>query len=147
MKTWFLPLLRVMLAAIFIAAGVPKILNPESFALVIFRYQLLPGGAINLLAIFLPWLELVAGVSILTHPRWREPAALLILGMLLVFAGAMTINIFRGLDVGCGCFSVDPRVSRLGWVNVVRNLLLIVVTAIVWRDCRGRGSLPEARAP
>ena len=48
---------RIVLAAVFLAACMPKILAPDQFALAIFRYQMVPHDAINLLALFLPGLS------------------------------------------------------------------------------------------
>ena len=45
---------RIVLGAVFIAASYNKILDPEAFAVAIFRYQILPGVLINLAALALP---------------------------------------------------------------------------------------------
>ena len=120
------------LGAVFIAASIPKILHPEAFALAVFRYHLLPDLMINPLAIYLPWLELTCGLLIAFVPRWRRAAALLIMGMLLVFSAAISINLARGLDISCGCFSVDPRHGRIGVLNIARNLVLLAMSAAVY---------------
>jgi hypothetical protein len=118
----------VVVAAVFLAAGIPKILHPEGFALAIFRYQLVPHGAINLMAVYLPWLEVIAALALLLVPRLRAAAGVVILALLLVFTAAMGINIYRGIDISCGCFSVNPDVSRLSWLNLARNGVLMVLT-------------------
>ena len=41
---------RVLIAAVFLAAGLPKILDPAGFSLSVFRYQMLPDDLINLMA-------------------------------------------------------------------------------------------------
>ena len=55
---------RLILAVIFLLASAPKIIAPREFAIAVFHYQLLPDAAINLMAIFLPWIELVAAIAI-----------------------------------------------------------------------------------
>ena len=63
---------RLILAVIFLLASAPKIIAPHEFAIAVFRYQLLPDAAINLMAIFLPWIELVAAIAILIPARQRR---------------------------------------------------------------------------
>ncbi len=135
MKCRCLQRLAVMiLAGVFIAAAAPKIADPAGFALAIYRHHLAPDWAINALGIFLPWLELTAAIMLFV-PRHRAGAALMILLMLLVFTAAIAINIHRGLDISCGCFSTAPTGAHpIGWQNIARNLLLIVLAVIVWKS-------------
>ena len=56
-RTVFIWLARVSVAAIFLGACLTKIQDPESFALAVQRYRLLPGELINLVAIMLPWVK------------------------------------------------------------------------------------------
>ncbi len=124
---------RVFLAAVFVFAAVPKILAPHEFALAVFRYQILPYSLVNGMALFLPWIELVAAVAIL-FPRFGGGAALVIAGMLAVFSVAISVDLARGIDISCGCFSVDPNAGRIGWWEVVRDLALMAVAGLVLWD-------------
>lgn len=125
-------LCRLLLAAVFLVAAVPKILAPHEFALAVFRYQLVPYPLVNLMGIYLPWLEFVAGLAILT-PRFREAAAAILLGLLAIFTTAITINLVRGIDVSCGCFTVDPDAGPLNWWEVVRDVALMAAALAAWR--------------
>lgn len=118
---WIIACCRFLLALVFILASIHKIIYPETFAQTIYQYQILPDSMINLVAITLPWIELVAAVAILTPTSFKDGAALLMLLMLAVFALAMSFNILRGLDISCGCFSSGDT-DTIGWSNVVRNL-------------------------
>lgn len=126
---------RVVLAAVFILAAVPKILAPHDFALAVLRYQMVPYPLVNLMAIFLPWVELVAGAAILV-PRFSRGAMVILVALLAVFAVAISVNLVRGVDMACGCFTVDPDAERIGWWNVVRNLALILLGLIAWGNTR-----------
>lgn len=95
---------RVVLGAIFIYASLDKIAHPEAFANAIYNYQILPEPLINLTAIVLPWLELVMGV-LLVLGVWQHGAVFLANVLLGVFFGALLLNLARGLDIDCGCFS------------------------------------------
>jgi uncharacterized membrane protein YphA (DoxX/SURF4 family) len=101
---------RVILGCVFVYASLDKIRHPNLFAEIVYNYQLLPDAAVNLLAIWLPWLELVSGVLLLVG-IWIQGSILLLSGLMLIFLSAMGINLARGLDISCGCFttqSSDP---------------------------------------
>ena len=95
---------RVVLGAVFIYASIDKIVHPEAFAKAIYNYQILPETLINLTAIVLPWLELVMGV-LLVLGVWQHGAVFLANVLLGCFFGALLLNLARGLDIDCGCFS------------------------------------------
>ena len=117
---------RLAVAGLFLAACIAKIRNPEAFALAVSRYRILPAEFVNLVAIILPWIELTAGLAVLAAPaRLRAAGALIIAGMLTVFTIAISLNLLRGIEASCGCFSTraDAAVSD-GW-NLVRNGALI----------------------
>lgn len=118
-------LVRVVLAGVFLAAAVPKILHPGDFALSVFRYQLAPYEVVNLVAIFLPLIELCCALALLAIPRLRDAALCVMAGMLSLFTAAMLLNIWRGIDISCGCFSQDASAGPMGWLNVARNAALL----------------------
>jgi len=125
--------LRLLVAAVFLVAAVPKIINPQEFALAVFRYQMAPYGMVNLIAILLPWVELVAALALVAPripPAWRAGGSGILLVLLLAFTVAIALNIYRGVDIACGCFSVNPDIGKIGWLSMGRNAILILVT--VW---------------
>jgi len=127
---------RLFLAAIFLLASVPKIIAPQEFAVAVYRYQLLPDDAINLAAIFLPWIELVAAITILI-PRTSAASAAIFFGMLVVFTVAISIDLIRGIDISCGCFTLDADAGPIGWWEVVRDVgFLAVAGFVLWADLR-----------
>ncbi len=96
-------LISLGLGAVFIYSGSLKILDPTGFAQAIANYKILPDSFIHVTALYLPWLEVLCGLSILI-PRWQKAAILLISSMALVFMLAVTSAMLRGLDISCGCF-------------------------------------------
>src|SRR5437899_857425 len=82
-------MLRLALGGIFLFAGAVKIIDPAAFSANISNYRLLPHEWINLLAITLPWIELVTG-SLLIVGLWRRTNALLITMMMVVFLAAIS---------------------------------------------------------
>ena len=126
---------RLAVAGLFLAACIAKIRDPEAFALAVSRYRILPAEFVNLVALILPWIELTAGLAVLAAPaRLRAAGALIIAGMLTVFTIAISLNLLRGIEASCGCFSTraDAAVSD-GW-NLVRNGALIWLSLAVFLD-------------
>jgi uncharacterized membrane protein YphA (DoxX/SURF4 family) len=124
--------LRLLVAAVFLIAAVPKIINPQAFALAVFRYQMVPYGMVNLIAILLPWVELIAALALVApniQPAWRAGGGGILLVLLFAFTAAIAFNIYRGVDMACGCFSVNPDVGKIGWLSIARNAVLITLTA------------------
>ena len=134
----FIPLLalicRLTLAIIFFYAGIEKIIDPGDFALAIYNYQLLPDGTINLLAIFLPWLEVLIAASLITGICIRG-AALISALLFLTFATALTINLVRGLDISCGCFGASS--GNISWLYLARDISLFCMSIFVLIYDRG----------
>ena len=116
----------IILGGIFIYAGATKILHPGVFAQDVYQYQLLPGHFVNVTAIYLPWLEVLAGLGLILCGGRRDAPALMILALLVLFTVAMAFNVHRGLDISCGCFSSGPGAAKLGWQKVAVNGVMIL---------------------
>jgi putative oxidoreductase len=100
---WLTVRVQFVLAAFFVVAGFSKIADPPGFAHEIHNYGLVPGAAVNAMALILPWLEVVAGVALFLGIARRSAARILGI-LLLVFIVALSINLARGKPVDCGCF-------------------------------------------
>lgn len=100
-------IIRFILGAIFIVAGIPKILDTPSFASVIYNYHMLPDIFINIFAITLPWFEVIIG-GLLIMGIWMPGTVIIYNILMITFIGALTFNTIRGLDISCGCFSTEP---------------------------------------
>jgi uncharacterized membrane protein YphA (DoxX/SURF4 family) len=133
--------LRLLLGAFFVYASLDKIASPAAFAKAVYLWQV--GGPVpsNLVAVTLPWIELLAGL-LLVLGVWRREAALVVALLLLVFVVAATSVIARGIDVeNCGCFSLAKTTTPtgwppawmkgVGWFLITRNLLLIAAALVI----------------
>ncbi len=128
---------RWYLGALFVAASLHKIANPFSFAVDVATYDILPLSLVNLTAIVLPWLELVAGAMLLLGVRTRA-AALLVAGMMSVFLAALGIALAKGLDVSCGCFaSQGAAEDPISLATVGRDLAWLALAVFVLVADRG----------
>jgi uncharacterized membrane protein YphA (DoxX/SURF4 family) len=104
---------RLFLGGIFTYASFDKILHPFEFAEVVYNYQLLPDVLVNLVALFLPWIELLVGLSLILGV-WLPGAVLICNLLLMVFFSTLVFNIARGLDIDCGCFTLSVGTSSGG---------------------------------
>jgi uncharacterized membrane protein YphA (DoxX/SURF4 family) len=96
---------RWILGVVFIYASYDKLLHPQAFADIIYHYQILPDRLINGAAVFLPWLELLIGIFLVIG-FWMPGTVIWCNLLLIVYIGALSFNLARGLDIDCGCFSI-----------------------------------------
>ncbi len=121
---------RFILGGIFIYASIHKIADPGSFADTLYNYQLFPQMFIHFLAIFVPWLEMVAGVFLVVG-IFPKGSSFVLSGMLVAFIIALSINLARGLDIDCGCF--DPQAAEHGslWGTIIRDIVYLIPGVVI----------------
>jgi len=124
----------LVLAGVLIAAALPKISNPDKFALAVYQYQLLPTLFVNPVAIYLPWLEVSCAAALVVLPPARRGALLLVAGMLVAFTLAIAFVVIKGQPIPCGCFGNDS--TPAGRWSLARNCGLLVLTALALRATR-----------
>jgi len=131
--------LRVGLGLLFVLASLDKIAHPALFAQAVAHYRLLPAGLVNPVAILLPWTEAVAGLALVCG-AFARGAALVLAGLMTVFFAALAASLVRGLDVACGCFTVDVlAVPDMRWYLLRDGVLLLFSLALLWRTLRPEG--------
>lgn len=136
-------LVRLGMAAVFIAAALPKIAAPDLFALSVHNYQMLPAWGVNAVAVLLPWLELVIGVC-LGLGIWTRASAVIMTGLMIVFMIALASAAARGLSISCGCFEVGEGAehsSSLIWA-ALRDVAFLLGSVLLVRF--GGGPRPLA---
>ena len=134
---WLTVRVQIALGAIFVVAALPKIADPPSFAHMIYNYRLVPGAAVNALALVMPWVELLVGLALILGVWPREAASLAGL-LLLVFIAAIAVNLARGRAVDCGCFDVhsagksrEELLIDMRWVLVRDTAMLLMVAQVL----------------
>lgn len=116
--------LRILIGALFLYASYGKILHPEAFAKAVYNYQILPDQAVNLVALWLPWLELLLGFCLITGV-WLPGATVMISCLMAVFIGALVFNMSRGLNIHCGCFSTETTDGPAGIGTIFRDIAFL----------------------
>ena len=143
-NSWIELAARWILGLTFIYASYHKIISPADFAAIVYGYELFPEIFIHLIAIVIPFIELIAGFALIIglYPR---SAAIIINGLLLAFITVLTINLIRGHEFVCGCFSAaqsgytsSPKVTLLRDVIYFALGMQIVLFAGKRRSCFGR---------
>ena len=120
-------IIRLAVGLIFIYAAIDKIINPAQFARLVYNYHLLPGGLVNLMAIILPWIEMICGISLILG-IYKKGSILIINVMIIMFVVAIGINMIRGVDLKCGCFTVSANAKSNALNLLVRDVGLLILT-------------------
>jgi uncharacterized membrane protein YphA (DoxX/SURF4 family) len=126
-KHWLL-IGRILLAGIFLAAGIAKLREPWlQFAVSINTFKIVPDSMLEPIARTLPWFEVVVGLAILSgvYLKWTSTLATLILaGFLSLLIRSWAL----GLEVDCGCFGSG---ETLGPKTIARDSLMLILSAAV----------------
>lgn len=137
---------RIILGGIFSLAGLAKIPDPASFLLTMRGFRIFPDLLERFFAVYIPWLELILGLCLLTGLLYRAAAflfALLISGFTLAILSVMA----RGFEIDCGCFGLLADYLRLpdaaDHKAVIRNLVFLVMALTVMFVRQTRFSLDE----
>ena len=93
----------LVVGGIFIYAGAIKALDPIRFAGDIDNYKILPWTIAAGFAFYLPWLEILCGVALITRRLYLGGLSILS-ALISIFIVATIAAKVRGLDITCGCF-------------------------------------------
>jgi len=121
--------LRVYLGYFFIYASLSKIPHPAQFAEAIADYRLIPYMSLNLGAVILPWIELVAGLFLIIG--FKSRSSIIVIGLLLIMFDVMIlINMYRGAPINCGCYDIVGE--PIGWKKVLENGLMLIFSVQIY---------------
>lgn len=120
---------RLYIGGLFIYASMYKINYAAEFAETIASYQLVPYWAVNLMALVMPWAELICGLFLVIGFRTKSAAAVII-GLLALFAAAIAISLLRDLPIGCGCFHALGE--QMSWKTLLRDLVWLALAVYVY---------------
>jgi putative oxidoreductase len=135
---------RLLLGALFLWASLAKIGNIDGFATDLHHYRILPLAFENILAMTLPWIEVLAGLALVLN--FAPRAGSVILGvMLVVFIAAILSAMARDLDIACGCFGTSDA-TRTGWLAFSRDVAFLALAWFGYPRDRATTPLPTAHA-
>ena len=138
-------LLRVVLGGLFVFAGVMKIWDfqesgwaAQQFAMEIQNYQLTTWTVSILAAVYLPWLEVFAGLAIMAR-RFYAGGLAVLTALVVVFILALSSAWSRGLDISCGCFGRSDVAVNYP-VKIGEDILLLAALGLLlWWEWRRTG--------
>ncbi len=117
---------RLILGALFIYASFDKALNPFEFAKITHNYRLLPPAIINIGAVILPWIELLAGILLIVGYRVKG-ANLIIGGLLVMYIIMLGITASRGINIACGCFSTSAAAKGNIYMRILEDVGMLLL--------------------
>lgn len=127
---YFVLLLRIILGGILVYAGWAKLFEMASLAKAIDNYQILPYGAINIFAMVLPPIEIIAGLGMI-FGVFLDGALVVSTALFALFVIAVESAILRGLNIDCGCFGTfDAEV--VGVKVLLRDVLFLLGCIPIW---------------
>lgn len=119
---------RIVVGIIFIMYAIDKISTPKDFSHSIMNYKMVPEFAVNMLALVLPWVELITGMMLVLGVRLRA-ASLLASLMLVMFIMAIGVAMMRGLEINCGCSATSETV---GWGKIGEDFAYLVLSLLIY---------------
>lgn len=118
----------IAIGLVFVIAGLAKIGDTGAFATQVHNFRLTPIVLENLVAMILPWVELVAGTALILGARSRA-AAWICAALMMVFTIAIGQAAARGLDFECGCFGKGDA-STVGVQKLLENVGLTLIALV-----------------
>ena len=135
---WPYRIVRISLSAVFLWSGISKLFSPESFAVIIEAYGIIPDSWIMPASIGLPALEVILAAALLMDIRGSLAGTA---GLLAVFMVILGYGIHLGLDVDCGCFGPeDPEAEAFHGLRsaLYRDMVMAagILYLYLWRFFR-----------
>ena len=129
---YFLIILRLIVGGFFVFASLDKLMNQEAFARAIYNYKFLPDIFINIFAIIIPYIELITGLLLIAG-IFKRGSSFLISFMLVIFIIALSQAYAKGLDINCGCFSLETVGQKDDiLLRIVEDILLLIASILIY---------------
>ncbi len=128
-------IVRLLLGGTLIWTGLIKINRPYDFLGVVYSYQLVGPRFGFIVAMLLPWLELVVGITLLAGLLINGSLLLAsAMGLLFIYVEASALH--RSLPISCGCFSISPGSGIINYATLTWAGIFFIL-AVVGIFCGG----------
>jgi len=127
-------LARIGLGCLFLCSSLPKIRQPYDFLSTVYNYEIVGPKLGLLVAMTLPWIELLAGICLLGG-IFVGGALLACVSMAAMFTFAIGWALYQGLNISCGCLgSGTGTITHLTLVRAIGILLasLLAYVVAIW---------------
>jgi len=146
-RGWLGTALRLLLAGVWLYAGLAKIGDPAGSVRAVRAYQLLPEWLAKGVGYGLPFVEIAVAVLLLAGLATRL-AAVLSAVLLVVFIAGIASAAARGLRIDCGCFGGGGELAAGGATQytgeILRDVGLLVAAVLLAVWPRSRLALDDA---
>jgi len=128
--TYLIFVVRLGIGCIFLWSSLPKIRQPYDFLSSVYNYELVGPKLGVLVAMTLPWLELLVGVC-LVGGIFVSGALLASIGMSAMFTFVIASALYRGLEISCGCFSTS-EIGVISYTTLIRTFMILLFSIAVY---------------
>lgn len=132
---------RVAIGVLLVGAGALKIGHAPELASAIAGFRLLPTAVIPLLALVLPFFEVLLGLYLLAG-LFTRIAAWVAAAQFALYAAAIASAVLRGIPANCGCFGPSDG-AVADWPHVVMDAALAILCVALAMRAPGAWALDE----
>jgi len=122
--------IRLALGCLFIWSSLPKVFLPHAFLGDVYAYRLVGPTSGMMVAMILPWLELLTGMCLLGG-LFVSGALLTCMGMAVIFLVGVSWALYQGLNISCGCFGSSASVP-IGYGTLIRIIAILISSGFAY---------------
>lgn len=127
---------RLVLGLTFIYASIGKIADPSGFSAAVHNFGATPIYIENIIALYLPWIELIIGFGLILGIFYKASLNIMIT-LLIVFTLLILQAYLRGKSIDCGCFMNELSLEKRSEVRadmlgrVVEDIILLAMAVFL----------------
>jgi uncharacterized membrane protein YphA (DoxX/SURF4 family) len=85
------------------------------------------------MAIVMPWVEFITGILLILG-IYKKASSMLASISLVVFLIALTSAFARGLDISCGCFSLEETSTKDDIVyRIIQDIFMLIGAIVIYK--------------
>ena len=147
----FTLVVRLALGCLFLWSSFSKIRQPYDFLSSVYNFELVGPKLGVLVAMVLPWLELLVGICLIGG-IFISGALLASIGMAAMFTFVLAWSLYQGLEISCGCFSASGG-GIISYSTLIRACVILLfsvaayISIFIMRPCVGFRESNKATSP
>jgi len=126
---WAAVFLRFGFGLLLIFSSYSKIIHPWEFSIDIENYRIVGEGISRLVAVWLPYLELILAILLITG-IWINAAVVINYLLMQLFFLLVLQAYIRRLDINCGCFNPGGD-ATIGLLKIIENILFLGLSVVL----------------
>jgi len=128
-QKWARIILRFGFGILLIFSSYAKIIHPWEFSFDVENYRVVGEGLSRLTAVWLPYLELILALFLISG-LWIKAVVVINYLLMQAFFVLVLQAYIRGLDINCGCFNPGGE-STIGIIKIMENIILLGLSVIL----------------